>query len=132
MITDYQLQLPHTPVIGTLTHRTAALQTLTLMENMRTFRTCSCLHRCMMVYNVYVDGDGERGAEEDDCLVMRAATGATICPQGPTSHLDTDTLHCYIHYTSQQSGYSEDNRALPNLGGGPLSPAPALTSANQW
>ena len=46
----------------------------------------------MMVYNVYVDGDGERGTEEDDCLVMRAATGATICPQGPTSHLDTDTL----------------------------------------
>ena len=87
-----------------------------------------------MVYKVYVDGDGERGAEEDDCLVMRAATGATICPQGLTSHLDTDTLplHCYIHYTSQQSGYSEDNRALPNLGGGPLSPAPALTSANQW
>ena len=49
MITDYQHQLPHTPVIGTLTHRAAALQTLTLMENMRTFHTCSCLHRCMMV-----------------------------------------------------------------------------------
>ena len=27
MITDYQHQLPHTLVIGTLTHRTAALQT---------------------------------------------------------------------------------------------------------
>ena len=93
MIADYQLQLPHTLLIGTLTHRTAALQTRTVLENMRTFHTCSCLHRCMMVYNVYVDGDGERGAEEDDCLVMRAATGATICPQGPTSHLDTDTLH---------------------------------------
>ena len=98
---------------------------------MKTFRTCSSL-QLPDGYNVYVDGDGERGAEEEDCLVMRAATGATICPQGLTSHLDTDTWHCYIHYTSQQSGYSEDNRALPNLGGGPLSPAPALTSANQW
>ena len=54
----------------------------------------------MMVYNVYVDGDGERGAEEDDCLVMRAATGATICPQGPTSHLDTDTLLHTLHQSA--------------------------------
>ena len=97
MITDYQHQLPHTPVIGTLTHRTAALQT---NEDFSHLQLPAPLHDG---YNVYVDGDGERGAEEDDCLVMRAATGATICPQGPTSHLDTDTLHCYIHYTSQQS-----------------------------
>ena len=107
MITDYLHQLPHTPVIGTLTHCAAALQT---NEDFSHLQLPAPLHNG---YNVYVDGDGESGTEEDDCLVMRAAIGATICPQGLTSHLDTDTLlHTPLHQSAVRIQRGQSGTAI--------------------